>query len=108
MFGRKKETEDKENEQAGRLGEAYSWLSGWYCPISECHHFHTKPHFSKDNQIDYKKNPLEVGRVKKEREEKDSVCSEETGPVFDKKGLQRPLMCPHCGWEDELIYVIKK
>ena len=100
MFGKK-----KEEDTPTKLGESYSWITDWTCP--ECGHAHSKPHFSFIGQVDYKKKPNEVGRVKKDREEKDDACSNELGPVYDNAGLQRPMFCPHCGWEHELIHIVK-
>lgn len=67
---------------------------------------------------------MEVGRVKYNREEGkgDDKCEmfkgdtdidkmEEkdnaTGPAFDKDGNPSPLFCPHCGWEEELVIIVK-
>lgn len=101
MFGKKKD----ESETDSKLNEGYSWITDWICPT--CGHQHSKPHFSFPGQINYKKEPNEIGRVKNHREEKGDKCSTELGPIYDEKGLQRPLFCPHCGFEHPLIHIIK-
>lgn len=87
----------------------------WRCPV--CSHDHSKPHYAFEGQIDFKKKPLAEGRVKFDRED---YCGTEkgdtehkrgvnsTGPAFGDQDLPNPLFCPHCGWQDKLIFIIKK
>jgi rubredoxin len=90
----------------------------WTCP--ECKKYHSKPHFAYYGQIDYSKNTQEYGRVKFNREGSGMDCddhkeydmplkpmAEATGPQFGRTGKQRPLFCPHCGWEEVMIYITK-
>jgi hypothetical protein len=105
----KRDKEEKKSSsssdlEATKLGESYSWISDWTCPI--CDHHHTKPHFAFPDQVNFKKQSNEEGRVKKNRESKDSVCEAKHGPI-EIKGKQQPMFCPHCGWLDELLYIIK-
>lgn len=104
------------SEQKTETYDAYGWQTNWKCP--GCGHKHTKPHFAFENQIDKSKGINVIGRIKDKfsREGKDgeNVTCEEfvnkhgTGPSQDDKtGHVSPLFCPHCGWEDELIYIDK-
>lgn len=90
----------------------------WTCPV--CFKYHSKPHFAFPDQIDYSKKPQEVGRVKFNREGSQMSCDEPkkydtpvkvfpqaTGDMKDEDGLQHPLFCPHCGWEEGIIQIIK-
>ena len=96
----------------------------WRCPNYECGKKHSKLHYAFPDQIDHKKMVMEPGRVKYNREEgkSDNNCelfkgktdiekmdgdSKSTGPAFDKDGNPNPLFCPHCGWEEELIIILK-
>ena len=98
-----------------QIYESYSWTINWTCP--SCDHKHTKPHFAFPTQIDKKKEPGAIGRIKdkftREGKDGDNVSCDDylkkygTGPVEDKDGKQSPLFCPHCGWLDELIYISK-
>lgn len=96
----------------------------WTCP--RCTHYHSKPHYALPGQIDYSLEPEEVGRVKWGREEKFSGCDSKemlgkipakivklfkkksTGDQNKKNGNQRPIFCPHCGWEDTIICITKR
>lgn len=86
----------------------------WKC--RECGHTHSKPHHSLPNQINYEKKPNRKGRVLFNRRHKDDSMDQETkikygvpstGDSFDEEGYQRPLYCPHCGFEDEFITILK-
>jgi len=90
----------------------------WICV--SCKKFHTKPHYAFSGQIDYSKQPKEPGRVKFNREGSQMDCSgndkhdtpykemkESTGNSTKKNGGHTPLFCPHCGWEEEIINIIK-
>lgn len=99
----------------------------WKCPTYGCEKEHSKLHYAFPDQIDRKKKPLEPGRVKYNREEGkgDKNCEafkgdtdidkmddytndkNTTGPAFDKDGNPSPLFCPHCGWEEELVIILK-
>ena len=80
----------------------------WTCP--ECQHYHSKSHYSFKGQIDHDLEPNQVGRVKFSREGKFDDCKDSmtTGMQFKKNDIQRPIFCPHCGWEDTIICIIKK
>lgn len=86
----------------------------WVCP--RCGHDHKKPHYSLPGQIDYEKKPDQKGRVVFNRRHKDDTLDKGTkikhgvpsiGDSFDEEGFQRPLYCPHCGFEDEFITLKK-
>jgi len=86
----------------------------WECP--GCGKSHKGPHYSLPGQINYKKKPSDKGRVVFNRRLKDDRLDSGTkikagvpneGDSFDDEGFQRPLFCPHCGWEDEWL-VIKR
>ena len=86
----------------------------WVCPA--CGHSHSKPHYSLPDQINYEKKPDEKGRVAFNRRHKDDTLDYETkinhdvpstGDSFDEEGYQRPLYCPHCGFEDEFVTLKK-
>jgi len=79
----------------------------WTCP--KCGHYHSKPHFSFKGQIDDNLEPNTEGRVKFSREEKFQDCGDSmtTGPQFGKDENQRPIFCPHCGWIDTVITIVK-
>jgi len=79
----------------------------WTCP--KCQHFHSKPHYAFKGQIDHELEPEQEGRVKFSREEKYDDCGDSmtTGPQLKKNGNQRAIFCPHCGWEDTIICIMK-
>lgn len=90
----------------------------WTCP--DCLKYHSKPHYAFPGQIDYSKQTKEFGRVKFNREGSQMDCDdhkeydmpvkpfkESTGNQFKRNGNQRPLFCPHCGWEDTIICIAK-
>ena len=67
-------------------------------------------------QIDYSKKPGEKGRILFNRRGKDDQLTNDTpmdsskpekGEQLDEIGTQRPLFCPHCGYEDEIEVVIR-
>lgn len=85
---------------------------GYKCPMCDAEHH--KPHYAHKGQIDYKKQPLQEGRVKFNRVDsyggkkydtswKDDLPN--TGPRRDDNGEPNPLFCPHCGWEEEIIFI---
>ena len=90
----------------------------WTCV--SCKKYHTKPHYAFPGQIDYSKQPKESGRVKFNREGSQMDCDSNnkydtpyieqkgaTGPDTKTNGGHTPLFCPHCGWEEEIINIIK-
>jgi transcription elongation factor Elf1 len=98
----------------------------WTCP--RCNKYHSKPHYAFPGQIDRTKEPKELGRVKWGREENYADCdkpatdgyngkipakvikkfnTEKTGDQYKRNGNQKPLFCPHCGWEDTIICIVK-
>ena len=97
----------------------------WTCPI--CKKYHTKPHYAFPGQVDLSLAPEQDGRVKWGREEggvsscdtpKDWLGSiprkiiskfkkQNTGDQVKKNGGQAPLFCPHCGWIDDIINIVK-
>jgi len=90
----------------------------WTCVV--CKKYHSRPHFAFPGQIDYSKQPTEEGRVKFNREGSQMSCDdpkkydtpikvmkETTGDQFTKDDNHRPLFCPHCGWEDTIICIMK-
>jgi len=91
----------------------------WTCP--HCLKYHSKPHYAHKKQIDYSKEPKEEGRVKFNREASQSDCDNcykeddvprkfelpKTGDQFRGDDIQRPMFCPHCGWEDTIICIVK-
>lgn len=86
----------------------------WKCPA--CGHIHKKSHYSLPDQINYKKRADQKGRVVFNRRHKDDTLDYETeirrgvpssGDSFDEDGYQRPLYCPHCGFEDEFVTLVK-
>lgn len=93
----------------------------WTCPVRGCRKYHSKPHFAFPGQINYKKKPLEPGRVKFNREdgcggalkgdtEIRTELGSKTGPetvTIHGQVFAAPLFCPHCGWEEEFIYIFK-
>ena len=97
----------------------------WQCPNYECGKKHSKLHYAFPDQVDHKKMVMEPGRVKYNREEGkgDDQCEMfkgdtdinkmdtndkgVTGPATDKDGNPSPLFCPHCGWEEELVIIVK-
>lgn len=87
----------------------------WECPV--CNHNHSKRHYAYKDQIDEKKKPLDKGRVKFDREEschqlkgdtpEKYGINDSTGPMFDEYGYPQPLFCPHCGWTQGMVIIIK-
>ena len=90
----------------------------WTCP--GCHKYHTKPHYAFTGQVDFSKKIKESGRVKFNREGSQMDCSgdnkhdtpykemkENTGPDTKVSGGHTPLFCPHCGWLEEIINILK-
>lgn len=89
----------------------------WTCP--ECKKYHSKPHYAFTGQVDFTKNPKEEGRVKFNREGSNMSCDdnkhdtptkqmkEQTGPDIKVNGGHTPLFCPHCGWVEEIVNIIK-
>lgn len=85
------------------------------CPA--CGKKHSKPHYSVPGQIDYTVKPNNPGRILfNRRKSQGNSLSLDTpidhskpmkGEQFDALGVQRPLYCPHCGFEDEIEVVIK-
>jgi hypothetical protein len=92
----------------------------WSCPNPKCRKYHSKPHYAYTGQIDFTKQPSESGRVKFNREGSQMSCEsnnkydtpyiemkESTGPDTKVNGGHTPLFCPHCGWIEEIINIIK-
>ena len=86
----------------------------WVCP--SCGKKHSKPHYSVPDQLDYTKKAEESGRILFNRRDKNDQLATDTpiehskpmnGEQFDEDGFQRPLFCPHCGYEDEWTVVIR-
>ncbi len=89
----------------------------WLCP--SCGKYHTKPHFAFPGQVDKKHRPGVEGRVKFNREGADMSCDDDkrdtpikvmkeaTGNQFKQDGNHRQLFCPHCGWLDDIICIVK-
>ena len=80
---------------------------GWECP--GCGKKHKAPHYALPDQLDHHKGPSKKGRVIYNRRLKNDGLDysmkvdssmPHTGSQFDDDGYQRPIMCPHCGWED--------
>lgn len=98
----------------------YPPKNAWNCPV--CGKKHSKPHFAFPGQIDFKKKPEQVGRVKFDREDPGG-CDDAKGDTPKKHGndktgpelsltecnqeINNPLFCPHCGWIDEITNIIK-
>jgi hypothetical protein len=86
----------------------------WECPV--CGHQHKKAHYSLPGQIDYTVEPDKAGRILFNRRNKNDALADDTpidkskpskGKQFDKDGFQRPLFCPHCGYEDSWEVIIR-
>ena len=89
----------------------------WVCPY--CKKDHSKPHYSHPGQIDYSKEPAEVGRVRFNREDPygcdtynddtklEKKLEKKTGPSHDEYGNPNPQFCPHCGWQGQIIIIYK-
>ena len=90
----------------------------WTCP--GCQKFHTKPHYAYPGQVDESLPIKAEGRVKFNREGSQMGCDdmkeldmpikvmkEATGEQFKKNMTHRPLFCPHCGWVDTIICIVK-
>lgn len=90
----------------------------WQCPIIECGKTHSKPHYAFPDQVDLTKKPMQEGRVLYGREDgkdydhcdvgKDGSMITKTGPEIDLDGHVAGLFCPHCGWLEENIVIIKE
>ena len=88
---------------------------GFVCPV--CAKDHSKPHYSVPGQIDYTKKPNTPGRIlfNRRKSQNDSLSDDTPidrakpmkGEQMDEDSIQRPLYCPHCGWEDEIIVTIR-
>lgn len=84
----------------------------WDCP--GCGKTHSGPHYSHPGQVDYSISPGNPGRVKFNRRKKDDSL-DESCPVdynymdepseVDEEGYQKPLFCPHCGWEQDWLVI---
>lgn len=88
--------------------------SSWRCPT--CSKEHSKPHYKFPGQIDYSKKPGEEGRVVFNRTDKDGYRKGdtpykaeygETGSAVNEHGLPNPIFCSHCGFEDNVTYIVK-
>lgn len=94
-----------------KFKEALIHKAPWKCPV--CDKQHSKLHYPFADQLDAKKKPDEVGRVKYGREDKYDCDSFKekgkpiTGPAIDKDGNPNSLFCPHCGWIEEIILIVK-
>jgi len=86
----------------------------WVCP--QCGKEHSKPHYSLSGQIDYTVKPDNPGRILFNRRNKNDQLATDTpidktkpskGEQFDEDGFQRPLFCPHCGYEDDWTVLIR-
>ena len=87
----------------------------WDCPA--CGKHHSKPHYAFPDQIDYKKKPSDKGRVRFDREVECNQVKGDTpeiygvkttGPEINEDGHPTSLFCPHCGWEETLIVIVKE
>ncbi len=91
----------------------------WECPKSMggCGKVHNKPHFPWPNQVDLSKKPGDIGRVQFNRSDDGDNLKGDTktikkyigkqAPMYDKDGVLQPLFCPHCGWTQEGIVLVK-
>lgn len=98
----------------------------WCCP--KCIKYHTKPHYAFPGQIDTTKEPKQEGRVRFGREDDFGDCDtsatdgyigkipariiklfnkQKTGEQFKGDNIQKPLFCPHCGFLDTIICIVK-
>lgn len=84
----------------------------WTCP--GCEHIHKAPHYTHPGQVDYSKRPTEKGRITFNRRQKDDNLDYDTSikndllgepDPFDEEGYQKPLFCPHCGWEQDWLII---
>lgn len=90
----------------------------WQCPVSECGKTHSKPHYAFPDQLDMTKKSMQEGRVLYGREEgkgydqcdagKDGKMIKGTGPPIDLDGHPAGLFCPHCGWLEDNVIIIKE
>ena len=102
------------------------WLSSilstnyWSCTNKQCRKYHSKSHYAFPGQIDFTKQPSEPGRVKFNREGSQMDCDSKNKydtPYIEQKGAtgsdtktnggHTALFCPHCGWIEEIINIIK-
>jgi len=74
----------------------------WICP--SCGKHHSKPHFPFKGQVDYSLQPGVEGRVKNKREDKGTCTA--TGPM-ELENMVQGLFCPHCGWQEDIITIMK-
>jgi len=96
----------------GQLIQTYP-PENWICP--DCGHEHSKPHYSVPGQIDYTKKPGKSGRILFNRRDKNDELATDT-PIDQSKpmkgepkedGIERPLFCPHCGFETDATILIR-
>lgn len=90
----------------------------WICPkeLGGCGKEHAKPHFPFPKQIDEKKQPGEMGRVKFNRMKDEETLDPSTkvvkkyvgeqAPLYDKEDKPQPLFCPHCGFTLEGVLLV--
>ncbi len=74
----------------------------WTCP--SCDKYHSKAHFAFKGQAGKKGSET---WVMKDREQKNDSCKQ-TGPMLLEDGLTQGLFCPHCGWQEHIINIIKE
>lgn len=96
-------------------GESPVWPPrDWICP--SCKHHHDKAHFPHPGQVDYKKSPGTLGRVKFNRADDDDGIKGDTTYKKEYEGkpgemivdnVTQGLFCPHCGWQEEVIDILK-
>lgn len=89
----------------------------WTCP--SCNKYHSKPHFPHPGQIDESRQPNDPGRVTFNRANKNGdndldkawpIKKEYIGKqalMMLDNGTIQGLFCPHCGWKEEIINLIK-
>jgi len=89
----------------------------WTCPV--CDKYHTKPHFPWPGQLNENLKPNDPGRVAFNRADKNGTDTlDKTQPIKKEfVGKQAPMMltdgsvqglfCPHCGWKEEIVNLIK-
>lgn len=90
----------------------------WLCPEPTCAKHHSKPHYAFPDQVDLTKKPMEEGRVLYGREDgkgypqcdigKDGKMIKGTGPDIDIDGYPAGLFCPHCGWIEDNLVIVKE
>jgi len=86
----------------------------WVCP--GCGKEHSKPHYALPDQIDHTKRPGEKGRILFNRRNKDDRLATDTpidkskpmkGEPLDEDGHPRPIACPHCCFEADVIVLVR-